>query len=1128
MTPPSLPVFAPLTGLVEQLVAASRVGLSAAEQLEVDRILLALTADTARIVAARDHDDFCDALRRWGIDLVELAAVLFAPLAALGVAGADLAMPLAIKLLRSRYPRLSAVLTVAGVIVDHPTKGASFDWVALRDLVADPPALVDEVFWDELFAGQDIEGTGRAPAVLLALLLLAPDTVNALRRGELRIAALDPPPVQPTAAQPWRDLRARSAGWVPITFPLRPGQDLRLVLTEFTDLRGDVVPELAMSLLIRSRRRSVNGRQVTDFEMWLHPAADAPRHELRADSGFLVRLEPGVRAGLGHDGDTGTWNAAVRPRSGEAANEASLLLRRDTPGELPDILLGPPYDTRLVVQDLSAEVRLRESGEPNVEVAGTIDGFGIVVTNRWLRSLGEANTSLREGLRFDLDLVARIVDGSGFSLRADGELATRWHIDKKLDLKVLNVRVHSITLAVPIRATEEHLDIRAEARLHLSATVGPVTLVLDGAGGWVGWWAEEPGGDKHCIGLLPPTGAGLQLDLPGVTAGGFLDFTGGPSDRYGGVVTAAIGAPKGTSGFSITGFGIHELTGSPGDTDRRTSVVVVLGTTFLPGIPVGWGFNLTGLGGILGINRRADTDALRERLTSGAVGNVLFADDPVRNAPVLLGDLDAIFPARAGVYVVGLTCQLGWISVLDDSFVKLAVGVIVELPGPTKIVVLGSARLQVPRFESVLSLQIDVVGVVDLVRETFEVDATILRGKLLNLFVITGDAALRASWGDRPYLMASLGGFHPNFHPEPAVFPKLTRFRLAIDKKRLPKALSLAGEGYVAVTTNTIQLGVDFIAVISSGNWNIEGRIGGDALVRLPFFFDVSIHGSVRIRWKSHTLAGVRLEGGLTGPRPLTLRGELCIELLFFDVCYSDSWELTSSDVPVGALVQSLVPVLAAELDSPVNLTMTGGADPHVLVEVRDVGDRPVFDPRGPLTWEQHRVPLGFTVTTFEGDRLASPQRVTVTAAAADPLKDWFSPGQFLALSEAETLALPSFERHQSGLVVGLEETRSAPTTATVEVEEIRLPAPPHVGGSMTVPDGVLDRMLGRDAPVTIPPRPPRFAVTDELFRVDAVAPGELLSAVEAHTRTRMAADPADGSPPVQHRADRLVDLVVG
>ena len=526
----------------------------------------------------------------------------------------------------------------------------------------------------------------------------------------------------------------------------------------------------------------------------------------------------------------------MRARAGEPVNEAALTLGRETPGGAPDLLLGPPYDTRVVVQNLSAELHLRESGEPHVEVVGKVEGFGIVLTNRWLRSLGEANTSLREGLRFDLDLTASIADGAGFNLAADGALSFRWHIDKSVGLKVLSVKLHSILVVVPVHATQDQFDVRVEGRAHISATIGPVTMVLDGAGGWVGWWADDPGGDKQCAGLLPPTGAGLELDLPGVTAGGFLDFTGGPTDRYGGVVTVAIGPPKGTSGFSVTGFGLHELTGAPTDTDRKTSIIVVLGATFRPGVQLGWGLSLQGVGGIVGINRRADTDALRERLTSGAVGNILFADDPIRNAPVLLGDLAAIFPASAGTYVVGITCQLGWISVLDDSFVKLAVGVIVELPGPTKVVILGSARVQVPRFDSILSLQIDVVGVADLVHHTFEIDATILRGKLLKIFTITGDAALRSSWGADPYLMATLGGFHPDFHPEPAVFPKLARLRFAIDKSLLPKAVSLAGEGYLAVTTNTLQFGVeldgdDLVGLLEHPGQDRRRRAGAAAVL---------------------------------------------------------------------------------------------------------------------------------------------------------------------------------------------------------------------------------------------------------------------------------------------------------
>ena len=166
-----------------------------------------------------------------------------------------------------------------------------------------------------------------------------------------------------------------------------------------------------------------------------------------------------------------------------------------------------------------------------------MDDLGLVVTNRWFRSLGEGGSQLREGLRFDLDLVTRLTEGLGFSFSAEGALTTRWHLDKTMKLKVLRVTIHSILLNVPIRADQDHFDLRAEVRLHWSATVGPATLVMDGAGGWLGSWADQPGGAKECGGLLRPTGVGFQLELSSVTGGGFFDFTGGPNDRYGGLVT---------------------------------------------------------------------------------------------------------------------------------------------------------------------------------------------------------------------------------------------------------------------------------------------------------------------------------------------------------------------------------------------------------------------------------------------------------------------------------------------------------------------------------------------------------------------------------------------------------------
>ena len=129
-------------------------------------------------------------------------------------------------------------------------------------------------------------------------------------------------------------------------------------------------------------------------------------------------------------------------------------------------------------------------------------------------------------------------------------------------------------------------------------------------------------------------------------------------------------------------------------------------------------------------------------------------------------------------------------------------------------------------------MKVDAIGVLDFQRHTLEIDATIRRGVVMGLFKISGDGGVRSSWGDTPYLMATLGGFHPKFHPEPAVFPKLNRILITVDKSHLPDAVELSASGYMAVTSNTIQFGATFTASIKSGNWKIEGSIGGDALIR--------------------------------------------------------------------------------------------------------------------------------------------------------------------------------------------------------------------------------------------------------------------------------------------------------
>jgi hypothetical protein len=139
------------------------------------------------------------------------------------------------------------------------------------------------------------------------------------------------------------------------------------------------------------------------------------------------------------------------------------------------------------------------------------------------------------------------------------------------------------------------------------------------------------------------------------------------------------------------------------------ALLIALYATF-PAIQVGLGFALTGVGGLIGLNRRVDVDTLRNRLASGTAGRVLAPQDPIANAPALLADLDAVFPPTAGVHVVGPTVQLIW-----ADLVHFDVGVFIELPGPTRVVLLGSAHAEIQRDgRSYLTVRVDILGDIDL------------------------------------------------------------------------------------------------------------------------------------------------------------------------------------------------------------------------------------------------------------------------------------------------------------------------------------------------------------------------------------------------------------------------------
>ena len=1026
-----------------------------------------------------------------------------------------------VRVLDERWPRTAAFLTLAGVVVRSPGGPPVVDWDRAREVLTDPGTAVNEELWDALLGDAGLPGTGRLPAVLMGLLILAPQSVVALARGDLAVAPLPAPPTD--APGPWRTLRENSEGWISITVPVGDPAVAEPHPGSIYDLAADLLPDLSATLGIRSDRVAVAGGNRTLFEIWLALAVTQDRWQYDFGSGWFVRVEPGITAGFGYDGE---WHGAFRqfPLGGVTPpgpdDPVVVSLGRELPDGAPDLSFGPPYDTRLVAQDLGIYLRLREN-HPIFEIGAFLHEFSLVLTNRWWRTFGVTDTLFGDGIRFDLDLDIAYVEGTGLRLGIGAGLDVTFHLDATIGKRdgPVAFTIHSIQLVVPLQATEDSLDVRAEVRFHLSLKLGPAVLVASGLGGWVGYWTVED--EKEYVGFLPPTGAGLQISAGPFTGGGFLDFTGGPNERFGGVIYVKVGT------FEVTAFGLHELTGSPGDANRARSLILVLGIRFSPGIQLGFGIEISGFGGLIGINRRVDTDALRERLTSGAAGNVLFAEDPIRNAPALLGDLGALFPPAEGTHVFGPTLQLSWLNVAGFKFLRVDIGLFFEFPGPTKVVLFGSARACIPPVPDVpklLDMRLDVVGFLDVPKKAIEIDATLISSHALYVFHLTGDAAFRLHWGSPAYMVLSIGGFHPRYSPEPAVVPEMTRLALTFDNP-VP-GLFFRAEAYLAITSNTVQFGGRLEIGYRAGPLNLVGFLALDAIVQFsPFWFEASVSAGVRLRWNSTTLAGVRLEGVISGPGPFSIVGKACFEILWFDICAEARIELGPGAEPAPPAVSSVVQALRPEVRDPNNLEPVGGEDREVVQQQRPTaGTRPLVSPLGSLRWQQKRAPFDVLLDRFEGNPLPSQQTVVVECPQrqADSI-DLFAPGSFADLSEAESLNRPAFEQLTSGVVVGFAQQQSAAVPRAVEVVEIRLPARNRfLVAALAFPSIVLAAASERTALSAVRSTDPLVGVTHERFAVRG-GNGSLISAGRSVSDAHQRARAISGS--VAVHADDLVDI---
>ncbi len=491
--------------------------------------------------------------------------------------------------------------------------------------------------------------------------------------------------------------------------------------------------------------------------------------------------------------------------------------------------------------------------------------------------------------------------------------------------------------------------------LTVSIALGPVTATVKdiGIGGMLGWPAG--GGNAGPLDVQPqllwPTGVGLSIDAPMVSGGGFLASDHAQS-QYLGVAALTVGS------ISVQGAGVL-TTKLPGGGWSLIALADVDGLA----VQLGFGIEITGMGVLAGVNRTMNVAGLQALARSGGLSTVMFPADLAANAPRVAADLDGLFPAAQGQYVLGPTVRLTWGA---GSLITGELAVYVELPAPLRVAVLGALQVVLPDpDEPVVNLNLDLLGVIDLTAKTVALDMSLSRSALAGM-PLTGQAALRAGWGSQPGFLLAIGGWHPSF-AAPAGFPKLDRIGLSLGGGDLQLRLAC----YLAVTTNTVQLGaaIDLRAAAGSAA-AFTATVSFDALIQFkPFGLELDLAICAAVTLGGNPVLSLNITVHLSGPSPWHIAGQAQFSILWFSFTIPISGTFGTAVEPGSPAPVDIFGPLAAAIADPRSWVRPSPSGPPV-VTLRTGSAGAAVHPLGSLTLRQRVIPLEQRIDRFGADDL--------------------------------------------------------------------------------------------------------------------------------------------------------------
>ncbi|MFG3268898.1 DUF6603 domain-containing protein [Streptomyces bobili] len=508
-----------------------------------------------------------------------------------------------------------------------------------------------------------------------------------------------------------------------------------------------------------------------------------------------------------------------------------------------------------------------------------------------------------------------------------------------------------------------------------------------------------------------PESVDIDAPLPPVRLRGRLDRSPDFSSLSG-VLSAAMPAA------TATAFGEAKLKG-----EGSPSFVVLLGATFPePGLQIGLGFALSGIGGVVGVNRGVNRDALISGIADATANELLFPPDPVAAALRIIPRLPVLFPVMPGRLVVGPMFRVSW----GARMVSLSAAVVAELPDPVRLSVLGVLRVAVPDpAVPLIELKATFAGQYDSAEPSAFLMAS-LTGSHMAGVPLDGDVLVLSRGGPDATFILSAGGFHPAF-PIPRGVPAL--HRLSMNLSPVPW-IQMRCEAYFAITSNTVQFGAQLFLVAEIAGCGLRGQFGLDVLIYFEpaMAFTASMRGSLAVRVFGETLLGIAFSLTLEGPTPWHAVGRGSIDLFLFEASFDFDETWGSRPPPVLAPPPDLAEELkkAFRQQSAWTVLPPGSDRSPVLLSPyanRLLADGGRVHPHGRLVARQRVLPFGVDIQRFGRAPVEPPQRWDIAAAklgeenaGGEVTVDSFAPGFFMAMSEDQQLGSPAFEDYRSGV----------------------------------------------------------------------------------------------------------------